>query len=83
MSTVASVVNLVRSQVYHTERPALFAIGQTDPRTQRDTDILIAILRVPPRGKALSSSDVHNLRRCTRNIKSSVTDDPRWSLILV
>jgi len=25
MSTVASVVNLFRSQVYHTERPPLFA----------------------------------------------------------
>jgi len=27
MSTVASVVNLVRSQVYHSERPPLFAAG--------------------------------------------------------
>ena len=26
MSTVASVVNLVRSQVYHIERPPLFAV---------------------------------------------------------
>jgi len=31
-STVASVVNLVRSQVYHTERPPLFAEMLRVPR---------------------------------------------------